>query len=311
MKFSVTIPAYKPQYLAEAVSSVVCQTYADWELIIVDDCSPADLRAIVESWLGDSRVRYYRNSENFGAMDVVDNWNRCLEYCTGDYVICIGDDDRLLPDCLANLADLIGNYPGLGVYHIRTEMIDEKGETIRVLEERPQRESSLEMMWHRWHNRWFQYIGDFCYSLPLLKRYGGYFKLPLAWCSDDISAYRAARGDVDFQDGVANTQQPGFQYRQSVLTISSTDYTEVKVRAMVEACDWFMQELDANTTGRYRNECRSYYLHEIRDSVKNDIGRHPRRLGFWLRHRTGCRLSAPDILYQCAKGLVRRALGLI
>ena len=310
MKFSVAIPAYKPDYLADAIASVAHQSYGDWELVIVDDCSPADLRAIAEPWLEDGRVHYYRNSENFGAIDVVDNWNRCLEYCTGDYVICMGDDDRLLPDCLNDLAEAIGRYPGLGVYHIRTEMIDESNRTIKVLEERPENESSLEMMWHRWHDRSFQFIGDFCYSLPLLRRHGGFFKLPLAWCSDDISAYRAARGGSGFSDGVANTLRPGFQYRQNALTISSADYTEVKVKAMVEACGWFMQELDARTAGRYRKECRSFYLHEIRDSVKNDIGRHPRRLGFWLRRRGDCQLSVPDILYQCAKGLVRRALRL-
>ena len=311
MKFSIAIPAYKPDFLAEAIASVVGQTYGDWELIIVDDCSPADLRKIASPWLEDSRVRYYRNDSNFGALDVVDNWNRCLDYCTGDYVICMGDDDRLLPNCLEDLAELIDRYPGLGVYHSRTELIDEKGQAIQVLEERPQKESALEMIWHRWHDRQFQFIGDFCYSLPLLKKHGGYCKLPLAWCSDDISAYRAARGDFGFENGVANTIRPGFQYRKSTLTISSTDYTDVMIGAWIKAYDWFMGETDVQGSARHREACRSFYLHEIRDSVKNDIGRNPRRLRYWLAHREVCRLSVPDICYQGTKGLVRRVLGLM
>ena len=244
-------------------------------------------------------------------MDVVDNWNRCLEYCTGDYVICMGDDDRLLPNCLTDLADLIDSYPGLGVYHMRTELIDEQGQVIKVLEERPQRESSLEMMWHRWHDRWPQYIGDFCYSLPLLKQHGGYYKLPLAWCSDDISAFMAAKADFGFPDGVANTAQPCFQYRQNSLTISSNDYTEVKVRTWVVAQGWFRQELGSQAPLRYKEACRSFYLHEIRDSIKKDTGRNPRRLSYWLAHRKECSLTAAGIIYQCAKGLFRRALGIL
>ena len=65
MKFSVTIPAYKSQFLQEAVMSVVDQEYADWELIVVDDCSPGNLEAIVKPFLSDDRVRYYRNNHRY------------------------------------------------------------------------------------------------------------------------------------------------------------------------------------------------------------------------------------------------------
>lgn len=311
MKFSVAIPAYKPQFLKEAIESVQAQSFTDWELIIVDDCSPADLRSIVAPFLLDSRISHYRNEKNFGAIDVVDNWNRCLEYCTGDYVICMGDDDRLLPNCLEDLAGLIDHYPGLGVYHIQTEIIDETGRIIQVLKKRPEHESALDMMWHRWHDHWPQFIGDFCYSLPLLRKQGGYYKLPLAWCADDISAYRAACGGFGFPDGVANTQRPGFQYRQSALTLSSSDNTDVMAGAMVQACSWFMQRPDTELDDVHRRCCRSFYIEGIRDIVKSDIGRHPRRLYHWLSHRKMCNLSLLDIFYQSAKGLSRRALGLL
>ena len=101
MKFSITIPAYKSLYLEEAVKSVICQTHVEWELIIVDDCSPEDLASVVNPYLSDKRVRYYRNAQNCGAVNVVDNWNLCLGYCTGDYVICMGDDGMGIQASLA------------------------------------------------------------------------------------------------------------------------------------------------------------------------------------------------------------------
>ena len=66
MTFSITIPAYKTRFLDEAIHSVIAQTYQDWQLVIVDDCSPEDLKGIVEPYLADSRVEYYRNESGRG-----------------------------------------------------------------------------------------------------------------------------------------------------------------------------------------------------------------------------------------------------
>ena len=235
MKFSVTIPAYKAQYLKEAIESVTRQTYTDWELIIVDDCSPEDLYTIVEPYLADKRIRYYRNEKNCGAVNVVDNWNICLNYCTGDYVICMGDDDRLLPQCLEEYKRLIGQYPDLNVYHCRTEIINEHGEIVNLQEPRPHWESVLSFLWNRWDQRNKQYIGDFCYNTNYLKNAGGYYKLPLAWGSDDITAVLAAK-----EKGIANTETFCFQYRENQQTISSSiSNIKIKIEARVSQLNWF------------------------------------------------------------------------
>lgn len=84
IKFSVTVPAYKAQFLAECIDSILAQTYKNFELIIVNDASPQDLDSIVSKY-DDPRIRYYKNKVGFGAEHVVGNWNKCLEYATGDY----------------------------------------------------------------------------------------------------------------------------------------------------------------------------------------------------------------------------------
>lgn len=240
MKFSITIPAYKSQYLREAVESVTRQTYSDWELIVVDDCSPENLHAIVEPFLKDSRISYYRNEKNCGAVNVVDNWNKCLSYCTGDYVICMGDDDRLLPQCLEEYKALIELHPNLNVYHCRTEIIDEKGEIVNLQEPRPQWESVLSFLWNRWDHRNKQFIGDFCYNTNYLKNAGGYYKLPLAWGSDDITAVLAAK-----EKGIANTQNFCFQYRENNQTITSAvSNVRTKIEARLAQHQWFTAFLD-------------------------------------------------------------------
>ncbi len=83
IKFSVTVPAYKAQFLAECIDSILAQTYKNLELIIVNDASPQDLDSIVSKY-DDPRIRYYKNEVGFGAEHVVGNWNKCLEYAIGN-----------------------------------------------------------------------------------------------------------------------------------------------------------------------------------------------------------------------------------
>ena len=235
MTFSITIPAYKARFLDEAIKSVIAQTYQDWQLVIVDDCSPEDLKGIVEPYLADSRVEYYRNEKNCGAVDVVDNWNICLSHCTGDYVICMGDDDRLLPCCLEELSKTIDKYPELNVYHLQTEIIDESGKVIETLEERPEQEDVLSLMTKRWEGR-KQYIGDFCYSRKHLNAFGGYYPLPYAWGSDDITLFRAA-----LPSGIANVSRTGFQYRENQYSISLSHNDAEKVATVLLQREWYQK----------------------------------------------------------------------
>ena len=56
IKYSFVLPAYKAKYFREAIDSILNQTYADFELVIVNDASPEDLDSIVNSY-DDKRIR--------------------------------------------------------------------------------------------------------------------------------------------------------------------------------------------------------------------------------------------------------------
>ena len=231
IKFSITIPAYKGKFLSAAIKSVLAQTYDNYELIIVDDCSPEDLKSIVDLYQ-DSRIRYYRNDKNCGAINVVDNWNICLCYCTGDWVICMGDDDMLMPNALYEYRNLILSYPKVEILHGRVVQIDESSETIKILPERAEYESYISFLNHRLAFR-SQYIGDFCYKVDTLLARGGFYKLPFAWGADDISAYMAVR-----TYGIANTNRVIFKYRVNNLSISKSGFENEKLVCVDRLYDW-------------------------------------------------------------------------
>jgi teichuronic acid biosynthesis glycosyltransferase TuaG len=64
---SIIMPSYNTgDYIAETIDSVLAQTYANWELIIVDDCSTDDTDAVVAKY-NDNRIHYFKNEKNSGA----------------------------------------------------------------------------------------------------------------------------------------------------------------------------------------------------------------------------------------------------
>ncbi|MGZ3810617.1 MAG: glycosyltransferase family 2 protein, partial [Mucilaginibacter sp.] len=70
MLFTIAIPAYKSQFLEECIASILGQTCTDFELIIVNDCSPQPVEEIVNKFI-DPRIHYSKNEVNIGAENLV------------------------------------------------------------------------------------------------------------------------------------------------------------------------------------------------------------------------------------------------
>ena len=213
VKYSILIPAFKDVFLEKCLGSILMQTFSDFEVIVVDDASPNHILPVVERF-EDSRIHYYRNEKGFGARNVIGNWNKCLEYASGEFVICMGDDDELASDCLAIYNTLMDRYPMLDVYHVRTAIIDEDSSVKRLQETRPPHESVYSAMSGRWQGR-EQYIGDYLFRTSALKDAGGFYFVPYAWGADDIITYIVGRSK-----GIANADQVGFKYRENSHSIS-------------------------------------------------------------------------------------------
>ena len=107
-KISVCIPTYQGrETLGQAIESVLTQSLSDLELIVIDDGSPDDTRAIVERF-SDSRLIYRRNEHNLGPQG---NWNRCLELAKGKYFKLLPHDDLLHPHCLERQVAVLDDDP--------------------------------------------------------------------------------------------------------------------------------------------------------------------------------------------------------
>lgn len=232
MKFSIGIPAYKSLYLNECIESVLSQDYLDFELIIVNDFSPNPINIIIKNF-NDNRIKYFENDFNIGAENVVDNWNKCLSLACGDYFILLGDDDLLENNYLSTFKFLIDKYPYIDIFHCRTKIIDDKSNPIEFTISLPEYETVYDAIMHRLFYQRLQFVSDFVYKTTALRNIGGYYKLPLAWCSDDLTAYIVAS-----DKGIVHTNEPIFNYRRNDFSITSSGNNISKRLATLQLENW-------------------------------------------------------------------------
>lgn len=272
--FSILLPTYKRRYLKECIDSVLAQTYSNWELVIVNDASPEDIESIALTYT-DKRIRYYKNERNFGAERLVEQWNHCLSLAKGEYVLCIGDDDRLMPSCLETYALLIAQNPDIALLHGQTDIIDENGTVVRHLDRRPKWESAMSMLYHRYFSRRAQFIGDFCFRRKELLAKGGFYYLPYAWGSDDISALQVAQ-----EHGVVNTQDVVFAYRDNAGSITRHAHVAGKIKAILLEARWQRKFL-RRPTSTPQDEC-------YRVQLKRHLLHHTLRKCYYTIHNAYC-----------------------
>jgi glycosyltransferase involved in cell wall biosynthesis len=123
-KVSVLIPTYNyAHFLDETIQSVLNQTYNDYELIIVDNKSTDDTLEVVDKYLGDRRIHFYQNATNLGLSG---NWNKCLEYATGEYIKFLCADDKFHPEMLRKFVSVMDENPTVSLVTCDKESINSK-----------------------------------------------------------------------------------------------------------------------------------------------------------------------------------------
>lgn len=126
-KISVCMPVYNGSaQIAEAIESILNQTYRDFRLIIIDNCSTDDTAGIVRKF-DDKRIDFLCNPRNLG---LIGNVNRCLEMADGQYVCIFAHDDVMLPDNLERKARLLDEHPDVGFVHSDILIVDTEGKTV-------------------------------------------------------------------------------------------------------------------------------------------------------------------------------------
>lgn len=154
-KVSIGLPVFNGEnYLRESITSVLSQTFTDFELIISDNASTDATQEICERFAAsDDRIRYIRHEENLGAAW---NFNNIVKVAKGDYFNWLAHDDKLAPDFLQECVNILDEDPGIILCFSKVHIIDDQNEIIEPFDVYMRSDSQkpshrfydLLMIWH-------------------------------------------------------------------------------------------------------------------------------------------------------------------
>lgn len=129
---SIVLPVYNGEkYLRESIESVINQTYKNWELLILDDCSTDNSPDIAKKYVKkDERIHYYRNEKN---LRLPRNLNKGFSLAKGDYLTWTSDDNRFRPQALEKMYKALVSDSKEHFVFASCRVIDDEGKEIEYI----------------------------------------------------------------------------------------------------------------------------------------------------------------------------------
>jgi glycosyltransferase involved in cell wall biosynthesis len=133
---SIVLPTYNgSRYLREAIDSCLAQTYANFELILVDDCSTDATPDIIAEYAGrDPRIRPIRHEVNKKLPQALNTGHAAAR---GEYLTWTSDDNRYLPRALQEMTWFLEEHPSVALVYTDCVLIDENGDYLRDFPAQP------------------------------------------------------------------------------------------------------------------------------------------------------------------------------
>ncbi len=132
---SILMPVYKTApYLREALDSILSQSFGDYELIVLNDCSPDNADEILDTYT-DSRIVRYKGEKNVGLSNIL---NVGIGMAQGKYIARMDSDDLSYPDRLRIQVDYLESHPDIDLVSVGMLLFGAK-EEVWVREQNPEK----------------------------------------------------------------------------------------------------------------------------------------------------------------------------
>lgn len=126
---SIIMPSWNTaRFIDESIQCVIDQTYKNWELLIVDDCSTDNTDDVVKPFLSDSRIKYFHNDKNSGAALTR---NKAMREAQGEWIAFLDSDDLWMPEKLEKQIEFM-RKGGYVLSYTEYEKIDEEDKPLNI-----------------------------------------------------------------------------------------------------------------------------------------------------------------------------------
>lgn len=244
---AIVIPAYKKDYLYDALESLNHQTCKDFHVYICDDASPHDLEPIVKQFEGELPLSYHRFENNLGSQDLVGQWKRSIDCSIGEkWIWLFSDDDIMEPRCVESFYKSIKDHPEGELFHFNLKIRDEfAGGGVSETSPFPISLSAGEYLEAKLRGRIISYVVEFVFNRALYHRIGGFLNFDLAWGSDFLTwllmASQTPKGIITIDDPQAKVV-----WRRSPQNISpdiSRPIMKRKLKSLIKNASFIKDQL--------------------------------------------------------------------
>ena len=133
---SIVLPTYNgEEYISRAIQSIINQTYTNWELIIVNDCSTDSTLEIINNFSKqDSRIKIINNDKN---MKLPASLNRGFKEANGEYYTWTSDDNEYYPEAIEKMVNFLDEHREYGMVYAICQLLNCPKDQIDVWGEIP------------------------------------------------------------------------------------------------------------------------------------------------------------------------------
>lgn len=193
-ELAVVIPAFKTDFLAQTLESLLRQTDQRFNIYICDDASPADIESITRSVLGTRPHTYKRFEKNVGSTALAKHWNRCVALAHEPWIWLFSDDDLIDPGCVeAFYRFLETEGETTDIFRFDGWIVDQNDNIIELFPHNLDKESWLEFTYGclmGWRNSFMQQL---VFRRSALEEAGGFLDLPLGFATDHATIIAIGR----------------------------------------------------------------------------------------------------------------------
>lgn len=224
-KVSIVLPTYNGEkYIKESIDSVINQTFKDWELIIVNDCSTDNTPQIVEQYLKkDKRIRVIHNLKN---KKLPCSLNIGFAEAKGEYFTWTSDDNCYLPDAIEKMMEYLEEEKSTYMVCAGMDIIDETG----LYMYRYKKYDDIDMFYSDGVGACFMYkrevvdtiggydekkfcVEDYAYWLKIIKKFG-----KIGWIDEVLYKYRV------HENNLTATKKEYIRQQLSELRMENADF---------------------------------------------------------------------------------------
>jgi len=202
-KISIILPVYNGEkYIAKSIESIINQTYTNWELIIVNDCSKDNTLKICKSFAAkDKRIKVFTNKIN---LKLPNSLNAGFNEATGDYYTWTSDDNIFKPEALTTMVSVLDNNQDIAMVYADYSNIDSDD---KIIEDVKQKDAEYLMTGDNWCGACFLYradiakkVGNYDASLFLAEDYDYWVRIArygkIKHITDNLYLYRIHGGSL-------------------------------------------------------------------------------------------------------------------